>query len=866
MFLNILKYFFGSRNDRLLKKYNNLLVKVNLHNDQLKLLTDIELKKLYFSCYNNCKNENDLEKILPLVYAIVREVSYRVLGLRHYDVQILGGIALYYGKIAEIATGEGKTLIATLPVSLYSLLKKSIHIVTVNDYLAKRDAEWMNPIYNFLDISVGIIIPGMSMTEKKLAYQSNVVYGTSSEFGFDYLRDNIVLSTKEKVQRGLFYAIVDEVDSILIDESRTPLIISFPDKIDANRYILINNLVKNLSIYDSDTNDGDFILDEKNKNVLLTDKGFIHIESLFKKFNILKQSLSLYDPWNIELLHGVYSALKAHYFFKNNIDYLIKDGSILIIDENTGRIMDGRRWGDGIHQAIEAKEAVKIRSENQTVASITYQNYFRLYNRLSGMTGTAYTESVEFRTIYNLEVIVIPTNKKCIRIDKPDLIFLTQKAKFSAILKDIKICYSMARPVLVGTTSIEVSEYISKLLDKLKIKHNVLNAKYHLKEAHIISEAGKLNSVTIATNMAGRGTDIVLGGKFEIKHENKSNYEAVIKLGGLKIIGTERHEARRIDNQLRGRSGRQGDPGCSQFYLSLEDNLVRIFIGEKLKTLLNKLNISDDESISHPLINKSIENAQKRVEIHNFNIRKELLEFDDIVDEQRKVIYEYRNYLIFNENISNIIHDIFTDVIRLFLKNFQVLNGNFYATVDIVDSFILKFGLHVLCDAQISEYDFIFDLLLKTLDKDYKEKKESNLFLSEKILLLNVLDIKWREHLMNLEYMKKGIYLRAYAQKDPKQEYKKEAFLLFESMFNDIKFEFVLLFSKIKKDDYAHEQQTNTENLSFEHEKIDILNNNNDKLTHENKTYIRQKPKIGRNEPCFCKSGKKYKQCHGNLQ
>ncbi len=804
MFLNILRRIFGSRNDRLLKKYSGLLDKINNLGSFFKKLSDYDLKQEFFSLRSDYKNNSISDKPLVLVYALVREVAFRKLKMRHYDVQILGGIALFYGKITEIATGEGKTLVATLPVCLYSLFKKSIHVITVNDYLARRDAEWMRPVYNFLDISVGVILPGMSTSDRKNSYKTDVVYGASNEFGFDYLRDNIIVSADEKVQDFLFYAIIDEVDSVLIDEARTPLIISLPSAIDFKLYILIRELIKELDIYDFSTNSGDFTLDEKNKQVQFTDYGFIKLESLFRRFNVIDKSLSLYDVRNIELLHSVYAALKAQFFFKKDIDYLVKNGNILIIDEHTGRVMSDRRWGDGIHQAIEAKESVFIKSENQTLASITFQNYFRLYSKLSGMTGTAYTEANEFRNIYKLEVIVIPTNKANIRKDYCDLIFLTKKSKFKAIVDDIRECYFFGQPVLIGTTSIEISEFLSMVLGILKIKHNVLNAKYHDMESQIISEAGRIKSVTVATNMAGRGTDIVLGGSLNTKFRR---YIDVVKLGGLRVIGTERHESRRIDNQLRGRSGRQGDPGCSQFYLSLEDDLVRIFVGDKISGILGRLKVSDADVISHSFINKSIESAQRRVEGHNFDTRKQLLEFDDIINEQRVVFYEYRNSLIFKNNIILIILDVFKNVVNTFLSKVCFQTKDLYKVTSIVKLFNLEFGFKIFIKDKYLNVDSLKKIFLKTFLDNYKEKQEiseNRINLLSKLLFLNILDVKWREHLINLDHLKKGIHLRGYAQKDPKQEYKIEAFSLFENMLNDINYEFVILFLKLSVDNITN--------------------------------------------------------------
>ena len=854
----------------MLAKYNVVVNYVNSYEDCLKKISDDELKNEFLLLKNKVKNTSlKLDSALPIVYAIVREVSSRVLNMRHYDVQILGGVALYYGKVTEIATGEGKTLVATLPICLYSLIGKSIHVVTVNDYLAKRDSEWMNPIYNFLDISVGIICNGISSSVRKISYNSNVVYGTSNEFAFDYLKDNIVLSKDEKVQGELFYSIVDEVDSVLIDEARTPLIISIPNKFDSNLYVSINKLAKKLTIYDPSSKEGHFILDKKGKQVQLTDFGFSYLENLLKKFNIFDKSLNLYNSKNIELLYDIYASLKAIHFFKKDVDYIVKDGNILIVDEHTGRILDGRRWGDGIHQAIEAKEKVHIKSETQTLASITFQNYFRLYNKLSGMTGTAFTESIEFRSIYDLEVFVVPSNKPNIRIDNSDFIFLTKKAKITSIVNDIKKCYFKGQPILVGTISIAVSEFLSTILKNLKIKHNVLNAKYHDKESYIISEAGKMFSVTIATNMAGRGTDIVLGGK----SGNKNDYNKVVSLGGLKIIGTERHESRRIDNQLRGRSGRQGDPGCSQFYISLEDDLVKIFIGDKAKILLDKLNIPDNEMISHSVVSKSIENAQKKVESYNFDIRKQLLEFDDIINEQRVVIYDYRNYLIFSEKMYLIVCDIFNDVMDNFIDNFSSNDEEYYNIKEFLNLFNIKFGFDINLDIDILDKISLKKIIFKKLLYDYKIKKniikEKNEVVFEKYLLLNILDVKWKEHLLNLDYLKKGIHLRSYAQKDPKEEYKREAFNLFKDMLTNIKYEFIILFFKMSVKSHIDDikNNDNVSNLDFKHSEHNSFSNKQDQsnMSVKKKPFVRKKSKIGRNELCFCKSKKKYKHCHGKI-
>lgn len=868
MFFNIFKKIFLSKNEKILKKYKIILNEINLIENKIKNLSDNELKQKFFDLKQNVKNLNDLTNVLPFVYALVRESANRCLNMRHFDVQILGGISLYQENIIEVATGEGKTLIATLPVCLYALLNKSIHIVTVNDYLAKRDHEWMKPIYNFFNISSGTILPEISTNKKKNIYKNNVVYGTSSEFGFDYLRDNMVVSVEDKVQNGLFYAIIDEVDSILIDEARTPLIISSPENFNYDIVVLINKLIKNLSVCNKDNENGHYVLEEKSKNVYLTEKGFFYIENLLQNNGLLKKDESLYDFSNLELLHYIYAALKAHNFFLRDVDYIIQDNVILIIDERTGRVMDGRRWGDGIHQAIEAKEHLPVKGENPTLASITFQNYFKLYEKLAGMTGTAFTESLEFQDIYNLNVIIIPTNKPCIRKDNADIIFINKKYKFKAIVDDIERCYRIGRPVLVGTISIDVSEFLSKILKNIGIKHYILNAKYHEKESEIIADAGKLNSVTIATNMAGRGTDIILGGNKYLK-DYSFEYEKVVKLGGLKVIGTERHEARRIDNQLRGRSGRQGDPGSSQFYLSLEDDLVRIFIGEKTKFLLNKLNVAENESISHPLITKSIENAQRKVELNNFEIRKELLDFDNIINEQRKVIYKYRDYLIFNSDISNFIFDILKEFVLNFIDKFYILDENNYLIEDIVKNLKFDFGFVFDFDTSFENIDkeflirFIFDLFYENYIFQKINIKKFFKFSFEKILLLNILDLKWKEHLMNLDYMKKGIYLRGYAQKDPKQEYKCESFIMFNEMLNFFRHDFISIFFKFTLNITSDSFQIDTEKKQLQLENKNTYQFNVNSNSKIQILSVRSNNKMGRNQICFCGSAKKYKQCHG---
>ncbi|HIH2763253.1 MAG TPA: preprotein translocase subunit SecA [Candidatus Azoamicus sp.] len=854
MILKFFKDLFGSRNDRILKKYSLILESINNLELKMSSLSDFDLKLEFL---NLKKRSMSVDDTLSYVYSIVREVSKRTLLMRHFDVQMLAGIALFNNKIVEVATGEGKTLIATLPVCLNFIFGKSVHIITVNDYLVSRDANWMKPIYEFLGLTVGCIFSNMDIESKKKAYKCDVVYGTSNEFAFDYLRDNIVFSLQDKVQSKLFFAIIDEVDSVLIDEARTPLIISFPDKVKSNHYYLISKLIEFFSYSDVSNSKNDFILDFKTKNVYLTDSGFQLIEMLFKKHQILDEEQTLYDVNNIELLHIVYSSLRAKFFFKKDVDYIVKDLNVLIIDENTGRIMEGRRWSDGLHQAIEAKEKLKINSENHTLASISFQNFFRLYTNLSGMTGTALTEAAEFENIYDLEVVVIPTNKINIRLDYPDLVFLTKKAKYKAIIQDIKSCFNIGQPVLVGTISIDVSESLSKNLSVLNIKHNVLNAKYHDKESKIIADAGSFKNVTIATNMAGRGTDIVLGGFF--KTINNSCRDTVISLGGLKVIGTERHESRRIDNQLRGRCARQGDPGCTQFYVSLEDDLIKVFVGDKTLSFLNKFNLSENDVISHSLVTKSIENAQIKVECSNFDIRKQLLEYDDIINEQRKVFYEYRDSIFLSNDFFLTIKDLLFEIIDSFFNDF--LSEKYLDFSFMLDQFNSEFVLELKINQfDVSSIDMFKKSIFDYVSFLYKSKREEvkdffDINLLERSFFLQILDLKWREHISNLEYLRKGIYLRGYAQKDPKEEYKIESFFLFKSMLYNIKHDFIVSIFRLPFKNFI----SNYKALSSKDNSISF-NLHSDKIDHLG---IKNKTKIGRNEYCFCGSRKKYKHCHG---
>ncbi len=834
--MSILKRIVGSRNDRILKDYRKILNEVNSFSDEVKIIKDLDFHHHTNQLKKKYKEGSTLEEILPYAYALVREASDRVMNMRHFDEQILGGIALHNGKIAEMKTGEGKTLVATLPAYLNALTGNSVHIITVNDYLAKRDCEWMSTLYNFLGLSTGVILSGQSLEDKKTAYTSNVIYGTNNEFGFDYLRDNMVYLQEQKVQNKLSFAIIDEVDSILIDEARTPLIISGATDESSKLYKQINSLVKGLKYGNEDDESGDFFLDEKTKQAFLTEKGHDKYESLLLKSKIIGDNESLYDPNNISLLHYISTALRAHYLFVKDVDYIVEDSKVIIIDEFTGRKMPGRRWGDGLHQSIEAKENLSIENENQTLASITFQNYFRIYKKLSGMTGTADTESQEFQEIYKLEVILIPPHKKMIRIDHGDLVYLTMKEKYEAIIQDVKNCQEINQPVLIGTASIESSEYLSKALYKEKISHNVLNAKQHEKESMVIEDAGVPGGVTIATNMAGRGTDIVLGGKSKGKDENwKVLNEEVLKNGGLHVIGTERHESRRVDNQLRGRSGRQGDPGSSRFYLSLEDNLMRIFASDKVSTLMKKLGMEKGEAIEHNWVTKAIGNAQKKVEGHNFDIRKHLLDYDDVANEQRKYIYNKRDEFLNIDNrqdiLEVILHDVFTDLIDN--------NINIDEKEEEINN-ILQRDFHININAReiISSSTKKEEAIEKILDEIKEEYSKNISSLPNDIYLelikdifINIIDKSWIDHIQAMEHLRQGIGLRSYAQKNPKQEYKREAFEMFAEMQNSVHYSFIsLLFRLDYNSSNISKDKPENKNIITSEEKRNI----NDKKSPKN--------------------------------
>ncbi len=884
MISNIVKKVFGSRNDRLVKAKQKIVKSVNAIEESTKALDDTALKAKTEEFRARLEQGETLDSLLPEAFAVVREAGIRSLGMRHFDVQLIGGMVLNDGRIAEMKTGEGKTLVATLSAYLNALPGKGVHMVTVNDYLAERDSEWMGKLFEFLGMTTGVIVNIMSPEQRRVAYAADITYGTNNEFGFDYLRDNMAFGVEDKVQRELYYAIVDEVDSILIDEARTPLIISGPTDDKSELYLKLNELIKDLSP-ELEAQEGDYTVDEKAKQVYLTELGHEKVEQLLTTSGLLNENESLYDASNIGLMHHVHAALRAGSLYQKDVDYIVQNAQVVIVDEFTGRTMPGRRWGEGLHQAIEAKEGVKIQSENQTMASITFQNYFRMYDKLSGMTGTADTEAFEFQQIYGLEVIVIPTHRPMSRDDAGDLVYLTAKEKYEAVIEDIEDCYKRKQPVLVGTTSIEVSEFIAENLKKKKVPHEVLNAKQHEREAQIIANAGGLGSVTIATNMAGRGTDIVLGGKPDDSQETdewKQKHQAVLDAGGLRVIGTERHESRRIDNQLRGRSGRQGDPGASRFYLSLEDSLMRIFASERVSGLMQKLGLEKGESIEHPWVSKAIENAQRKVEGHNFDIRKQLLAYDDVANDQRRVIYEQRNEIMASENISETIVSIREDVVNDLISQYVPMQSmeeqwdleGLEKALD--EEFLCKLAVKTLLNEDDSLHEEnLREIILKAITTDYA-KKEILAGLEvlrhfEKSVMLQTLDALWREHLGAMDHLRQGIHLRGYAQKDPKQEYKREAFELFTGMLDALKREVVMLVTKVQvraEEDVqaVDEQRRVQQDMQFQHADVNALDDESQAQENDkDQPFKRSDKKVGRNEPCPCGSGKKFKQCHGKL-
>ncbi|RUO66052.1 protein translocase subunit secA [Pseudidiomarina planktonica] len=914
MFGSIFRKAFGSRNDRILKKLGKSVQEINALEPEFEALSDTQLKEKTTEFRKRLHEGAELNSLLVEAFATVREASKRVFGMRHFDVQLVGGMILNDNRIAEMRTGEGKTLTATLSAYLNALSGDGVHVVTVNDYLARRDAEWNSPLFEFLGMSVSFNIPGMPPNEKKAAYQADITYGTNNEFGFDYLRDNMAFSPQDRVQRKLNYAIVDEVDSILIDEARTPLIISGAAEDSSEMYKQMNEIVPLLSRQEEEDTEekrgeGDFTIDEKARQLHLTEHGQEHIEEILKERGILGAEESLYSAANILLLHHVNAALRAHHLFSKDVDYIVKDDQIVIVDEHTGRTMEGRRWSEGLHQAMEAKEGVKIQNENQTLASITFQNYFRLYNKLAGMTGTADTEAFEFQSIYGLETVVIPTNKPMIRDDRADLIFLTAEEKYEAIVEDIEQCRKEERPVLVGTISIETSEVLSTLLKKKKIPHSVLNAKFHAQEADIVAQAGRSGAVTIATNMAGRGTDIVLGGNWQseieklenpdndkieaIKKDWRERHDAVIKAGGLHIIGTERHESRRIDNQLRGRSGRQGDPGSSRFYLSLDDSLMRIFASDRMGAMMKRLGMKRGEAIEHPWVTKAIENAQRKVEGRNFDVRKQLLEYDDVANDQRKVVYEQRNELLDEGDIAETIEVIRKDVMDSVISEYIPPGSleEMWSVDGLEERLRADFAMDLPVQKWLDEDDSMHEETLREriqdeLAKAYQAKEEqvgeSVLRQFEKAIMLQSLDSHWKEHLAAMDHLRQGIHLRGYAQKNPKQEYKREAFELFADMLEALKVDVITVLSKVRvraeEDVEAVEAQRRKAEASkreYQHEEAGAQAAAEEQqrmpqgapqaAQQEPQQEQRDGPKVGRNEPCPCGSGKKYKHCHGKL-
>ena len=920
MATNILTKIFGSRNDRLLKQYRSTITRINAMEETLEKLTDGALTAKTQEFRDRVAKGEPLDNLLPEAFAVVREGSKRVMKMRHFDVQLLGGMSLHNGKISEMGTGEGKTLTATLPVYLNALSGKGVHVVTVNDYLANRDAQWMGKLYNFLGMSVGINLPQMPREDKQAAYRADITYGTNNEYGFDYLRDNMVYEVADRVQRGLNYAIVDEVDSILIDEARTPLIISGQAEDHTSLYLAINKTVPLLTRQEGEadprtgegvTKPGDFTVDEKSHQVFLTEQGHESAERILFDLGLIPEGASLYDPANITLMHHLYAALRANHLYHRDQHYVVQEGEIVIVDEFTGRLMSGRRWSDGLHQAVEAKEGVSIQPENQTLASITFQNYFRLYGKLAGMTGTADTEAYEFQEIYGLETVVMPHNRPNRREDQLDRVYKTTREKYEASIKDIRECYDRGQPVLVGTTSIENSEIIAQLLDQEKLPHQVLNAKQHAREADIVAQAGRPKMITIATNMAGRGTDIVLGGNMEkaisgieadealdatvkqkqveeIRATWAQDHEHVKSLGGLRIIATERHESRRIDNQLRGRCARQGDPGSSRFYLSLDDSLMRIFAGDRVKAIMDRLKMPDGEAIEAGIVTRSIESAQRKVEARNFDMRKQLLEYDDVSNDQRKVIYQQRNEILdatdLSAQIDSLREGCFTDLVRQYVPVESVEEQWDIPALEkvLADEWQLQLPLQAQVQAATAMTDEdLLEQVRKHANDVFAAKVEqvgaSNFVQFERMVLLQSIDTHWREHLSALDYLRQGIHLRGYAQKQPKQEYKREAFELFGQLLDSVKNEVtkVLMTVKVQSGEQLEQAAVEMENRAESianvtytaptetGEAVAVLDE--DTVRRREAMPANEVPRVGRNEPCPCGSGKKYKQCHGKL-
>jgi preprotein translocase subunit SecA len=901
MITNLLTKIFGSRNARLLRRLEQDVARINALEPTIAALSDEALRAKTAEFRTRLSNGETLDSLLHEAFAVVREAAKRTLNMRHFDVQLVGGMVLHQGKIAEMRTGEGKTLVATLAVYLNALPGQGAHVVTVNDYLARRDAEWMGRVYRFLGLTVGVVVSGQDREAKREAYASDITYGTNNEYGFDYLRDNMAFRADERVQRGLNFAIVDEVDSILIDEARTPLIISGPAEESTELYYKINAIIPKLTRQEAEGGPGDYSVDEKTRQAFLTEAGHEKVERLLADAGLLDRGASLYDVSSLVLMHHLNAALRAHSLYRREVDYIVRDNEVIIIDEFTGRMMAGRRWSEGLHQAVEAKEGVPVQNENQTLATITFQNYFRLYSKLAGMTGTADTEAFEFQQIYGLEVVVIPTHRLMVRQDMGDQVYRTTREKHAAILGDIQDCHGRGQPVLVGTASIEASEVLSKILQNEKIPHQVLNAKHHEREAHIVAEAGRPGGVTIATNMAGRGTDIVLGGNLEmeltsagddpakhaqIRTEWQQRHNQVISAGGLHVVGTERHESRRIDNQLRGRSGRQGDPGSSRFYLSLEDNLLRIFGSERIGGLMQKLGMQEGEAIEHPWVTRAIENAQRKVEGRNFDIRKQLLEYDDVANDQRKVIYQQRNRLMDVDDISDSITGIRRDLVTdIFVQHVppDSLEEQWDVT-GLVESLEHQFGHRLPVDQWLASETSLDEAKLRDrihqeVDRLFAEKETMIgapvMRHLEKAVMLQVVDQQWKDHLAAMDYLRQGIHLRGYAQKNPKEEYKREAFQLFSDMLTRIKQEVVSLLARVQVQaeeqiSVLESQQQAPKEMHFLHPSAGVAAPEGEAAPEEvavatPKTVVRSQPKVGRNDPCPCGSGRKYKHCHGKL-
>ena len=909
MFNRALTSLFGSRNERVLRQLSKTVARINALESEFEKLSDEALRGKTDEFKQRVAAGESLDKILPEAFAVVREAAKRVLGMRHYDVQMIGGMVLHSGRIAEMRTGEGKTLVGTLPVYLNALENKGVHVVTVNDYLARRDSAQMGKLYNFLGLSVGVVWPGMEHSDKHEAYAADITYGTNNEFGFDYLRDNMALSKDQRYQRGLNYAIVDEVDSILIDEARTPLIISGPAEDSPQLYLSVNKIVPKMIRQEKEDGAGDYWVDEKQKQVHLSEEGMSHADELLRQTGVIDADSGLYDSKNLAVVHHLNAALRANAIYHRDVDYIVRDGEVVIVDEFTGRTLPGRRWSDGLHQAVEAKEGVPIQRENQTLATVTFQNLFRMYKKLAGMTGTADTEAYEFQQIYGLEVVVIPTHQPMIRKDNSDMVFLGQEVKYRAVIEDIKDCHKRGQPVLVGTTSIEVSELLSELLRKEGIQHEVLNAKQHEREAHIVAQAGAPGSVTIATNMAGRGTDIVLGGSLEAalaalpedaneidrkraKAEWQKRHDQVLEAGGLHIIGTERHESRRIDNQLRGRSGRQGDPGSSRFYLSLQDNLLRIFAGDWVGRWMRMFGMKEDDALEDRMISRQIEKAQRKVEQHNFDIRKHLLEFDDVANDQRKVIYAQRDELLETEDVSATINDIREDVIDGLVRRYVPPHSiDEQWDIQALDRELeSEFGVHAdvrhwLEQQSEADDNTLLEHVRESVDKLFKDKEQQigseSMRQLEKHIMLSVVDNAWKEHLASMDYLRQGIYLRGYAQKQPKQEFKRESYELFSSMLDRIKAEVVQMLARIRirSEEEVAAMEAEQQRLAARLQQQMQATGGGAPLgaltapelgdipmpSLDNEVVQRDGPKVGRNDPCPCGSGKKYKHCHGQL-